>query len=84
VGAAAQGGPAPRQRARVPRRPRRGGGQPIALAATKRLLQASLASSLEEALEAEAAAQVTNFGTADTAEAMAAFLEKRDPKFTGR
>ncbi|MEY2740948.1 MAG: hypothetical protein RL283_1050 [Actinomycetota bacterium] len=59
-------------------------GPPIALAATKRLLQASLASSLEEALEAEAAAQVTNFGTADTAEAMAAFLEKRDPKFTGR
>lgn len=59
-------------------------GPPIALAATKRLLQESLTSTLEEALEAEAAAQAINFGTADTAEAMTAFLEKRDPKFTGR
>jgi 2-(1,2-epoxy-1,2-dihydrophenyl)acetyl-CoA isomerase len=59
-------------------------GPPLALAASKRLLQDSLGSSLEEALEAEAEAQVRNFASADTAEAMRAFLEKREPRFTGR
>ena len=39
---------------------------------------------LEEALDDEGAAQTVNFGTRDTAEAMAAFLEKRDPRFEGR
>ena len=29
-------------------------------------------------------AQTVNFGTADTAEAMMAFAEKRDPKFQGK
>ena len=52
-------------------------GPPIALAQTKRLLNEGLGSTLEEALEAEAAAQTINFGTADTAEAMRAFVEKR-------
>ena len=39
---------------------------------------------LEQALDDEGAAQTVNFATDDTAEAMAAFLEKRDPRFTGR
>ena len=60
------------------------GGPPIALAQTKRLLSNSYAVTLEQALEDEGWAQTVNFSTADTAEAMAAFLEKRDPKFQGR
>lgn len=59
-------------------------GPPIALRQTKQMLNASLTTTLPDALEAEAAAQAINFTTADTAEAMAAFLEKREPKFTGR
>jgi len=35
-------------------------------------------------LDDEAAAQTINFATSDTAEAMRAFIEKREPKFTGR
>jgi 2-(1,2-epoxy-1,2-dihydrophenyl)acetyl-CoA isomerase len=59
-------------------------GPPIALAQTKALLDRSSTSSLADALEAEAAAQTVNFGTADTAEAIAAFLQKREPRYTGR
>ena len=59
-------------------------GPPIALAQTKRLLNNSLNVTLEEALDDEAAAQTINFATSDTAEAMRAFTEKREPKFTGR
>ena len=59
-------------------------GPPIALAQTKRLLNNSLNVTLEEALDDEAAAQTVNFSTSDTAEAMRAFIEKRDPKFTGK
>ena len=59
-------------------------GPPIALAQTKRLLNNSLNVTLEEALDGEAAAQTINFATSDTAEAMRAFIEKREPKFTGR
>lgn len=59
-------------------------GPPIALAQTKALLNASSTRTMEEALEAEAAAQTVNFGTADTAEAIAAFLQKRDPTYLGR
>ena len=59
-------------------------GPPIALAHTKRLLNNSLNVTLEEALDDEAAAQTINFATSDTAEAMRAFIEKREPKFTGR
>lgn len=59
-------------------------GPPIALASTKRLLDAGLDSALDRALEAETMAQVVNFGTEDTAEALAAFLERREPVFRGR
>ncbi len=59
-------------------------GPPIALAQTKALLDRSSTSSLTDALAAEAAAQVVNFGTADTAEAIAAFIQKREPRYTGR
>jgi enoyl-CoA hydratase/carnithine racemase len=59
-------------------------GPPLALSMTKKLLNDSLSMSLDQALEAEGMAQTVNFGTADTAEAMAAFMEKRDPKFSGR
>ncbi|HYD08777.1 MAG TPA: enoyl-CoA hydratase [Acidimicrobiales bacterium] len=59
-------------------------GPPLALSMTKKLLNDSLSMSLDQALEAEGMAQTVNFGTADTAEAMAAFIEKRDPSFEGR
>jgi 2-(1,2-epoxy-1,2-dihydrophenyl)acetyl-CoA isomerase len=59
-------------------------GAPIALAMTKRLLTNSFAVSMDEALEAEGMAQSVNFYTEDTKEAIAAFLEKREPKFKGR
>jgi len=38
----------------------------------------------EEALDDEGLSQTVNFSTKDTAEAMKAFVEKRDPNFTGR
>jgi 2-(1,2-epoxy-1,2-dihydrophenyl)acetyl-CoA isomerase len=59
-------------------------GPPMALQATKRLLNEGVHASLADALEAEAQAQAANFGTRDTAEAMAAFVEKRPPTFEGR
>jgi enoyl-CoA hydratase/carnithine racemase len=59
-------------------------GPPIALAMTKRMLDNSLQVTLEEALDDEGVAQTVNFATADTAEAMKAFVEKREPKFEGR
>jgi 2-(1,2-epoxy-1,2-dihydrophenyl)acetyl-CoA isomerase len=55
-----------------------------ALQATKRLLNAGVHASLADALEAEAQAQAANFGTRDTAEAMVAFVERRQPTFEGR
>jgi 2-(1,2-epoxy-1,2-dihydrophenyl)acetyl-CoA isomerase len=39
---------------------------------------------MSEALENEARCQTINFSTEDTAEAMRAFAEKRDPEFKGR
>ncbi|SRR5581483_5648181 len=59
-------------------------GPPIALGLSKKLLDQSSAVSLAQALEAEAQAQSLNFTTNDTAEAMLAFVEKRDPRFRGR
>jgi enoyl-CoA hydratase/carnithine racemase len=59
-------------------------GPPIALAQSKRLLNNAVGATLEQALDDEGAAQAINFGTKDTAEAVAAFMEKRDPTFHGR
>jgi enoyl-CoA hydratase/carnithine racemase len=59
-------------------------GPPIALAMTKRLLNNSLNVTLEEALDDEGLSQAVNFSTADTREAVAAFMEKREPRFEGR
>ena len=59
-------------------------GPPIALSMTKTLLNASAQTSMEQAVENEARCQSLNFSTADTAEALSAFAQKRDPVFTGR
>jgi 2-(1,2-epoxy-1,2-dihydrophenyl)acetyl-CoA isomerase len=59
-------------------------GPPIALAQTKRLLDDGVNRTLEQALDAEGAAQTVNFATDDTSEAIRAFLDKRTPTFRGR
>jgi enoyl-CoA hydratase/carnithine racemase len=59
-------------------------GPPVALSMSKALLNAGAARSMAEAVEAEAQAQSLNFTTADVAEAMQAFVEKREPRFEGR
>jgi enoyl-CoA hydratase/carnithine racemase len=59
-------------------------GPPLALSMTKKLLNAGLHASVATAVEAEAQAQNVNFPTADSVEAMTAFVEKRDPVFRGR
>ena len=56
---------------------------PIQLSISKRLLNQSFSVSMADALEFEDIAQALNFSSADTAEAMAAFVQKRDQKFTG-
>ena len=58
-------------------------GPPTALSMTKTMLNGALALSMDEALEAEARVQNVNFGTKDFQEAIAAFLQKRDPVFEG-
>jgi enoyl-CoA hydratase/carnithine racemase len=58
-------------------------GPPIALSLTKTMLNSGLATSMDQALEDEARAQAVNFASADIAEAMAAFVEKREPDFRG-
>jgi len=59
-------------------------GPPIALATSKKLLNQSFTSTLDEALDAEGIGQAYQFTTRDTVEAMTAFVEKRDPNFEGR
>jgi 2-(1,2-epoxy-1,2-dihydrophenyl)acetyl-CoA isomerase len=56
---------------------------PLALAQTKRALQRSWSIDLEAALEDEAYRQGVAGATADHAEGLEAFLEKRPPRFTG-
>jgi 2-(1,2-epoxy-1,2-dihydrophenyl)acetyl-CoA isomerase len=60
------------------------GGATRGLGLTKRLINRSLASDLEAQLEAEAMLQAEAGRTADHAEGVAAFREKRAPTFEGR
>ena len=59
-------------------------GAPIALSLTKSMLNASHGVTLDEALEGEARAQTVVLASADGAEALAAFVERRPPRFIGR
>jgi 2-(1,2-epoxy-1,2-dihydrophenyl)acetyl-CoA isomerase len=56
---------------------------PLALAMSKRLLDQGPSVSMAEAIESENAAQVLISTSRDTAEAVLAFLEHREPKYTG-
>jgi 2-(1,2-epoxy-1,2-dihydrophenyl)acetyl-CoA isomerase len=57
---------------------------PLALAEIKRGLNEAFEFDLAQALDREASAAGRLAGTADFKEAMRAFFQKRDPKFTGR
>lgn len=56
---------------------------PLALSQTKHLLDQAFTVTFAEAVEAEAAAQVVNLSSEDAKEAVRAFMEKRNPQFTG-
>ncbi len=58
-------------------------GAPIALALTKEALELAWESTLEEQLETEAELQGRAGSSADHAEGIAAFLERRPPRFRG-
>lgn len=60
-----------------------GGLAPLAVAGSKRLLGEAEREALERALDREAALCAGLFETADAREGLAAFLEKREPRFTG-
>lgn len=53
------------------------------LALTKQLINASLDSDRASAFAAEATAQEINMGTADAAEGVASFVERRTPRYNG-
>ena len=58
-------------------------GAPKAIALTKRALDAAWTRDLDAALEYEAQLQDMAGRTKDHAEGLAAFMEKRPPRFTG-
>jgi 2-(1,2-epoxy-1,2-dihydrophenyl)acetyl-CoA isomerase len=57
---------------------------PMALALSKRLARLSQSANLPDAMAMEAEMQALCLATEDSREAIMAFVEKRDPKFTGR
>jgi enoyl-CoA hydratase len=57
---------------------------PLALAAAKRAVNRSLQGELGDDLEAEAQTFAELFASEDQKEGMQAFVEKREPRFTGR
>jgi enoyl-CoA hydratase/carnithine racemase len=58
-------------------------GAPVAQLLTKRLLNGSGLLTLEDAVDAEASAQVVNLGSPDVVEAFEAFRERRPAQFVG-
>jgi enoyl-CoA hydratase/carnithine racemase len=58
-------------------------GPATALSLTKTMLNNAFAVSFDQAIEDEARAQNVNFAGTDMAEAMTAFAERREPRFTG-
>ena len=67
----------------IRRRARLVAGPPLALAATKRAVNAATFDGLDGALERERFGQTTLLRTADAAEGMRAFAEGRAPVFEG-
>jgi len=59
-------------------------GPTVALSLTKGMLNHAFDVSVDQALEDEARSQHVTFSTDDLKEALAAFVEKRDPNFSGR
>ena len=58
-------------------------GPTVALSISKRMLNNSFALSFDQALEDEARAQHISFTTDDMSEAMAAYIQRRQPTFKG-
>ncbi|HEX9978281.1 MAG TPA: enoyl-CoA hydratase-related protein, partial [Acidimicrobiia bacterium] len=59
-------------------------GATLAIAIAKRVISRGLDAALDDALAIEAEGFTEVFGTADAAEGVRAFLDKRRPEFTGR